>query len=479
MSRKVQRALVFALVLWILGITAVYAESPVHTDCSDYTEAPVGLFVDIACLPSDAWWPIFTPWEKFLEGEEIDNAISSIFVKEGWSVLVSENPDGSGNTECVTETKWEMNGDKWPGTEVPMGDSVSYIRIFDNSTCAPEEEPEQPQYCDALQFEGVGFYALLSCETPGISITTTVTGVVAGLNWYPNSVYIVEGWSVLVGNGEQESCLIGSKWNLPTDKWEDGSAMTDINFSVAFSDESCGFDQVPSEPEEPVQPKTYCDSYNYRGVGLYDNTSCELPGMVLTTTVSGEIELGLLSREISSIYLNGEFSLLVSDGAQQACISGGSKWNLAVDFWPNGQPQNDSITSAVVFSNTACTDVVAPPPVDEDAVIFIPAIFGPQEKTYCNDRSFEGIALYNQRSCELPGKQAVGQQPGVLEFTFVPLSLYVSEGWSIKVGDGTYTTCVSETKWDLSLDTWPSSISGAKMTNINLAKVYDNPSCTD
>ena len=74
----------------------------VHTGCENYREAPVGLFVGTACSPDEPWWPVSAAWETTLQGSEIDNKVSSVYVESGWSVKVAENPDGSGRFSCLS-----------------------------------------------------------------------------------------------------------------------------------------------------------------------------------------------------------------------------------------------------------------------------------------------------------------------------------------------------------------------------------------
>lgn len=620
---KFQRALVLVAAMLLAVVTALgaKAQSPnAQTDCSNYTEAPVGLFAGIACSPAEEWWPIFAPWEKSLEGETLNNSISSIFIREGWSIQVTDNHDNTGRTACLNSTKSVLDTDTWPGDSTPitMGNIISYIQVFSDTVCGVDQNPpveESKTYCNNLSFAGVGLYDKEACEKPGSSLEISSTGTISlgNLAQHVSSIYVGNGRSVLISKNGQSVCVFETKWDLALDKWSDGLSQDDsILAAEAFDDPNCGAQQPtvtptpsstpPTVTPTPEQQKKYCDSVSFAGVGLYDHFSCETPGdhievtkagsvslgklskeigsvyvskgwsvlvsdstgqsacltgikwdlskdlwsngqtqddsivaaevfdnsacqaaatptptsgstqtpepgntstpepetkycdsltfegvgffdlpacnqsgMNMTVQVPGNVELGGLAKKVSSVYINGNWSVEISDGSQTFCLTGGTKWDLSKDKWPNGQLQDNSIVSALVFDNTTCQRTVEPP-TGNSGKLFLPSVFGPTPKTYCDSLTFTGIGFYINASCEQPGTKLEVTQPGGSELAFKPQSVYVAAGRSVLVfGDGDQMACLTETKWKLSEDNWPGTDN--KMSNVRAFLAFDNATC--
>lgn len=231
------------------------------TYCDSYGIPGVGLFVLPACSSDGAGQVIDTVGGQTLAETEFNEAISSVYVAEGWSVLVYEHPDGTGLSQCLSESKWDLTGDPWEDDNTRMmGDSISYVTVFDNDGCRVEAPPPPTTYCDAhASFEGVRLFSMPGCETPaGIEhslpfpLEYSLEG--AEIDNATSAVYVSEGWSVLVAENPDgtglSQCIRETKWNLDGDTWEGSSKLMgdSISWAQVFVNAECVDDGIIGPP---------------------------------------------------------------------------------------------------------------------------------------------------------------------------------------------------------------------------------------
>lgn len=134
-----KRITVLALLAAILTVTVSMVLAQSSTFCNDTAAAGVALFDLPGCEMPGNKIEFFQPGDfNLTDSSELANRVSSTLVASGWSIRVYSESDQGGNTHClIPGTMWDLSLDNWPGTDVPMGDDIESVKVFDNGDCQP------------------------------------------------------------------------------------------------------------------------------------------------------------------------------------------------------------------------------------------------------------------------------------------------------------------------------------------------------
>lgn len=113
--------------------------SPVQNKCSNINGNNVNLYKDSGC---NELIGSHTEGSPVIE-EQFNDATQSIYVPQGMSVKVFEHPGFSGFSKCISSTADNLAGvyfDEGEGTGNMIAGTISSVTIYNNSTCADNQE---------------------------------------------------------------------------------------------------------------------------------------------------------------------------------------------------------------------------------------------------------------------------------------------------------------------------------------------------
>lgn len=91
-------------------------------------------------------------------GAPFNDLASSAHVAPGWSIKVYEHSGWTGDSSCFANDMWDLSIDKYWGTNKIVGNTISSVEVFKNSTCTPDmPTPVKPNTPTNLQPSGGTF----------------------------------------------------------------------------------------------------------------------------------------------------------------------------------------------------------------------------------------------------------------------------------------------------------------------------------
>lgn len=121
------------------------SETPPVVDCNSLHFVGVQLYTETSCLGAAS--PVFGigvhELDPSLNGNTTDFAdrTNSLYVGPGMSVKVYQDNERGGLVSCYGETMWNLNLDKYWGTEVYVGNTISSIEVFADTRCGVPLDP--------------------------------------------------------------------------------------------------------------------------------------------------------------------------------------------------------------------------------------------------------------------------------------------------------------------------------------------------
>ncbi|MBP7768214.1 peptidoglycan DD-metalloendopeptidase family protein [Candidatus Woesebacteria bacterium] len=202
-------------------------------------------------------------------GTEWDDAVDSIYVTEGMSVLLYENVDDTGGMYCLNSTSWDMSLN-YSYRYAYLKGTVSRIDIFNNDSCDRWIFKYQEPTCSGVVAgNGVLLYTDTNCggEELVSSSFSDLTG--SFFDDSISSIVIDPGHSALIGEKtdytEGMSCINQTISDLESQGYQTtGSGIGDtISFVEFFDDSDCNGMELKLKLGIPIITSPSSQSFNY------------------------------------------------------------------------------------------------------------------------------------------------------------------------------------------------------------------------
>ncbi|MCA9381320.1 M23 family metallopeptidase, partial [Candidatus Dojkabacteria bacterium] len=448
--------------------------TPTVQTCGTYSANGITLFSDKTCTGSSKNFSGTGFWNLTDSGISFNDLTKSIYVQPGWSVEVYENTNRGGATFCAPGSKWDLSVDKYTnGTyAVRNGNgTISSIEVYHNTNCSGNPQSACQNFSDS----GVTFFSTSQCA--GDKVHVSNTGVynlsTLGFDNTAKSMSVQAGWSVRVysdaNKGGLSQCVSGTKWDMAIDKYSNGQTMVVNGVGTVSSFEL--FNNTSCTP----QAEQTCATYTANGITLFSDETCRGSSKNFSGTGFWNLtDSGINFNDLTkSIYVQPGWSVEVyehNDRGGATFCANGSKWNLSVDKYSNGtyvvRSSTPTISSIQVYHNINCSG-------------------NPQSA--CQNFSDSGVTFFSTSQCA--GDKVHVTNKGVynmssLGFDDVAKSMSVQAGWSVRVysnpNKGGLSTCISGTKWDMSLDKYSNgqTIVVNGVGTVSSFELFNNTSCT-
>lgn len=499
--------------------------------CDQILYDGVGLFDQTHCLGSDM---LFNQ-SGFYDLVDFDNIASSIYVKPGWSARVWQGNSRQGDFVCFAETKWDLSYDpywNWDVTADPPWDNtrktnnnITSIEVFHDSFCGgvpapvlfdPNESQPVTEHTDlTLRWEQnymTGFWA----ELWGPNGFVAHSGYLGEPKWYVGQLQpghytfraLSEGlgqqseWTTIEFEVHQstpsaemsvsysadpekinkitfsvQNCTNTVHFIFGDDSEEDVSCIegyAETEHVYAYSDVKVSYQALVNdisltiEIGEDIQSQQDCNTYTVlAGIALFKEKDCT--GEPLKFQNLGLFDLGEFDNQVTSIIPAEGWSVEVfentnSSNGHSFCVSE-TKWNLALDrYFATEDRMDNSISKVKVYQDPNCGKQ-------------LPAYQG------CDAAFIQPVILFDYKECD--GSELIPNAPGRFDLTGTPFdnltsSVYVQEGWSIKVyQDSDWSgniSCFTANMWNLDVDRYWSSDTFVGNT-ISSIEIFHNTDC--
>ncbi len=274
-------------------------------------------------------------------GQGLDEAVSSLLLRSGWSVRLYDGHNQTGTSVCLTSSNDDFGVDTFEDGS-PLNDRPSSFALYNQSSCpAPPQHPIQ-LYDDWHYNGGYGYVDQSGNYELG-----------QGLDEAVSSLYLQPGWSVRLYDGHNQTgtsvCLTSSNDDFGGDTFEDGSPLNDRPSSLALYHQSA------------------CPTVVQHAVQLYDAWHYE--GGYTVVDQAGNYELGQgLDEAVSSLFLQPGWSVRLFDGHNESgtsvCLTS-SNDDFGGDTFEDGSSLNDRPSSFSVYQQENCPPFVGAELFDE------------------------------------------------------------------------------------------------------------------
>jgi hypothetical protein len=338
-------------------------EPPPHQDCATVVATAVRLFSTDACTGESLELGVGTYELDPAQNNgsiNFNDKANSIWIPVGWSVKARQDSNQSGLASCYGETMWNLGLDKYWGTEVYVGSTISSLQIFSTPDCGtPVTYP--PRDCNEFQTAGVALFDEHSCIGDALAEFTAPGYYTVQPQNTATSLWIQPGWSaeVYANSTAQDGeaiCISETSWNLASVQYYQSSSTVDNSIKAV---------QIHHAPNCGKQFPQYtgCDQIEYAGVVFFDYKDCS--GREVAFSQPGIYNLNdwNAARTTTAIHVAEGWSLRVFEGADIHGISSlyaQDMWNLATDkYWNTETVVNNSIVAVQICQSSNC-EVNAP-----------------------------------------------------------------------------------------------------------------------
>lgn len=115
----------------------VFVDAPLEPviNCDTWGNLTVTVFDQVNCTGSGRELPLGLTNMTDIGMERL---VSSIYIPHGMSIRVYESANAQGRTKCYSDkSMWNLALDKWWEEEQVVGNSISSVEVFQNSSCSP------------------------------------------------------------------------------------------------------------------------------------------------------------------------------------------------------------------------------------------------------------------------------------------------------------------------------------------------------
>lgn len=292
---------------------------------------------------------------------------SSVRVANGWSVMVFEDENKGNGKKCFSADDSNFGDDQFHNGH-PVNDAVSSFEVFGSPGC-----PGTPQPGDVTLYEHANHSGQAVQFGPGAH-----KQMPSGFNDSASSISVPGGYSAMLFKDEDWRgggfCYNDSDDNFSNEFWDDGSGVSvndQTSSIIVFPQENC-----PSLGDVTlfVDSNFQSAAVPYHNEGIHDVSP---------------------NDAASSILLRDGWSVRVFEDAQrgggQRCYNR-SDVSFQGDYFDNGVPVNDRVSSIQIFHTTDCPPVQlpTPTPIPQPTPTPTPPPVGVWQATYYDNPDFSG-----------------------------------------------------------------------------------------